>query len=251
MSKLFGGYVAVLDSGVGGLTVLRQLQNDFPQCNYLYLADNAYCPYGTKTPKQIYDRVCKAVNFLEGNGAEAIVLACNTASIFAEEIRCGCGVPLYDVILPTCRLVAKTTVTKKVALLATNATVQSNVYAKQLALYGIQTASFPCSDFVPVVEAGAVDTFDCDKIIKTALKDIGNADFDTVVLGCTHFPLLRHKLTPYFGQAKVLECVTDFCPDIVAYGAVGASVYFTTGDSKTTKITSKYFSEVTFEHIDI
>lgn len=244
-------FVGVIDSGVGGLTVLKQLQATCPDCNFVYLADSAYCPYGTKSFGEIFSRVSTLVEFLQSHGAQAVVLACNTASVFADKLREKFSLPIYDVIQPTCKVVAATTVNKRVALLATNATVKSGVYGKILNDSGIAVVSFPCSSFVPFVENDLIDTAECDEAVHAALSQLTHCNVDTVILGCTHFPVLKNKIAPYVNGAKIVECCTDFSPTFCADKKPQNTIFFTTGVAKNANFASKWFGEINFERIDL
>lgn len=243
--------MAVVDSGVGGLTVLKQLQSKFPKCNYVYVADSAYCPYGTKQPSEILRRVETIVDFVEQSGVQAVVLACNTASVFADTLRGKFQLPIFDVITPTCKFVSNVTRTKRVALLATNATVKSGVYQGKLNSCGIEVISFPCSSFVPFVEANAVDSSDCDVAVHQALRDLSRCNVDTVVLGCTHFPLLYKKIAPYCNGAKIVECVTDFQPRKTNTQQAKNTIFLTTYCENASNRASQWFGNVKFKHIDL
>lgn len=242
--------VAVVDSGVGGLTVLRELQARYPHCNYVYFADSAYCPYGTKSDGEILARVTQVLRWLVAQGVGAVVLACNTASVFADNLRKQFDVPIFDVIRPTCKLAAQISVTKRVALLATEATVRSGVYRKYLAQLGVHTASFPCSAFVPFAEKGTTDSPDCDFAVREALKNFPQANVDTVILGCTHFPLLRKQIARHVGSAQIVQCATDFYPPAGSTFRCGKTIYLTNGNLSK-KSVSKICPEARFQRIDI
>ena len=244
-------FVGVIDSGVGGLTVLKNLQKEYPQCSFVYFADSAYCPYGTKTFEQIFARVSALVEYLQTAGAAAIVLACNTASIFVERLRAKFHVPIYDVIAPTCKVVVDNTRSKRVALLATNATVKSGAYSKNLNNCGVTVVSFPCSNFVPFVEANAVDSFECENAVRQALCELTRCDVDTVILGCTHFPVLKNKIAPYANGAKIIECCTDFHPQFCLDKKPAKTLFFTTGVGKNAIFASQWYGNIDFLHIDL
>ena len=244
-------FVGVIDSGVGGLTVLKDLQEQFPQCAFVYLADGAFCPYGVRPLEQIFDRVCVLVEYLAGLGASAIVLACNTASVFADRLREKYSVPIHDVILPTCKVVAETTVAKRGALLATNATVKSGVYKQYLNDKGIIVFSYPCSSFVPFVESNTVDSTECDDAIQVALQYLPRANVDVVILGCTHFPVIKNKIAPYANGAKIIQCSTDFHPIFTSSENHPKNRFFTTGVEKNATFASQWYGKKRFEHLDL
>ena len=251
MKKSFENYVGVIDSGVGGLTILGQLQHKCPTCNFVYIADSAYCPYGTKQPQQIFTRVKALIQYLQDSGAQAVVIACNTASVFADNLRQQFSLPIYDVIVPTCKRVDDITATKRVALLATNATVKSNAYQRILNASGITTIAFPCSEFVPFVENGKVDTFACSVAIDKALHMLPMCNVDTVILGCTHFPFLRKKIAPYVNGAQIIECCTEFYPQFDTGITPGNTVFLTTGTEKQVNGIANHFGRISFVQVNI
>ena len=244
-------FVGVIDSGVGGLTILKNLQRLHPDCNFVYLADSAYCPYGTKTFEKIFARVSTLVEYLQKAGAAAVVLACNTASIFADALRSKFAVPIYDVIVPTCKLVVSNTATKRVALLATNATVKSGAYAQLLNGCGVTVTSFSCSSFVPFVEQNAVNTPQCEAAVQAALHTLPQCNVDSVILGCTHFPVLKNKIAPYANGAKIIECCTDFSPTFCTAKKHEKTQFFTTGVRKNAILASKWYGNVRFLHLNL
>ena len=252
MQNCFSNFVGVIDSGVGGLTVLRQLQRDFPLCSFVYLADSANCPYGVKSPQEIQHRVETLIKFLQYNGAQAVVVACNTASVFADRMRAKFNLPIFDVIAPTCKQVASVTRTKKVALLATNATVRSQAYQLELQKYGITVEALPCSNLVPFVEANTVNTAECSEAVASALFNLTQCDADTVILGCTHFPILRKKISPYAKGKKIVECCCDFQPSVVySPKQTSQTVFLTTGLAEQANNASQWFGNTDFVHIDL
>ena len=239
--------------------MLKGLQEQCPDCDFVYLADSAYCPYGTRSFEEIFLRVSALVEFFQSAGAQAVVLACNTASVFADRLRAKFALPIYDVIVPTCNVVAATTATKRVALLATNATVKSGAYSNHLANCGVTVVSFPCSSFVPFVENNSVDTPECDEAVRAALHTLPRCNVDTVILGCTHFPVLKNKIAPYANGAKIVECCTSFSRNFrehfsssfFATKKPAKTLFFTTGVEKMAISASKWFGKIHFTHVDL
>lgn len=251
MENCFTNFVGVIDSGVGGLTILKQLQRDFPICNFVYIADSLYCPYGTKQPNEILFRAGKLIGFLQRCGVQSIVIACNTASVHADTLRQQFNLPIYDVITPTCMRVVNTTKNKRVALLGTNATVNSGAYQHILNASGIEVVPFHCSQFVPFVENNKVDTAKCDIAVHNALCVLPKCNVDTVILGCTHFPLLRTKIAPYICGATIVECCTDFQPLSSCDNKPQKTVFLTTGVEKHVNNAVKWFGKALFSHIEL
>ena len=250
MEMCLSDFVGVIDSGVGGLTILQQLQNDFPACNFVYLADSAYCPYGTRQSSEILSRVSSLVSFLQRCGVQAVVIACNTASVYAEILRRQFNLPIFDVIAPTCERVVSANC-KRVALLATKSTVQSQIYQQKLNASGVTVISFACSEFVPFVESGRTDAVECDIAVDNALRNLSRCNVDGVILGCTHFPILRKKIAPYVCEAKIVECCTNFKPTYVCNDQLGRTLYLTTGEKEQANSAARWFGKVDFSHVNV
>ena len=140
------GFIGVIDSGVGGLTVLQRLRQNYAY-DFVYVADHAYCPYGAKSNDVVFSRASALVQYLKNNGAPGVVLACNTMSVYAKQLQQLYEVPVYDVITPTCKRIVESGV-KSVALLATRSTIANGMYQENLSRHGIDVVPFDCSGFV-------------------------------------------------------------------------------------------------------
>ena len=197
--------IALFDSGVGGITVLKSVMELLPCENYLYFADNGYFPYGTKSSEDLRLRLAKLLNFMENFNPKVVVIACNTASLHAEYLQNLTNIPIIDVIEPTCKHVESVTMNKKVCLLATDATVQSQKYQQSLQKVGVDVDAIPSSDFVPIAESGACDTTALE-VIYSKLQPIYHIDFDTVILGCTHFGLIEKPICNILGSRNYVQC---------------------------------------------
>lgn len=243
-------FVGVIDSGVGGLTILNQLQKRY-RCNFRYIADHAFCPYGTKTNKEIFLRADKLVFNLVSHGAKAVVVACNTASVFAKKLSAKYSVPVCEVVTPTCERIANYGFVKRVALLATNSTIRNGMYVNTLSNIGIEVFNFPCSSFVPFIEQGATETPACYQALSTALHKLPSLNVQAVILGCTHFPLIKKKISAYCGDAKIIECACDLPKDIALPNNSPQTEYFTTGKVCFADIAAKPFANVCFQYIKL
>lgn len=197
--------IGVFDSGIGGLTVLREMLKDFPNESFVYLGDTARLPYGSKSAPTVRQYSEQNMNFLISKNVKAIVVACNTASAQISESEYQ-GVPVYNVISPGSMLAAKTTRNNQIAVLATRATVATGVYEKMIKKYKSQVSvvSVACPLFVQLAEEGWHDDFITEQVAERYLKDIKNSEIDTVVLGCTHYPLLKKPIQKFFSQAVQL-----------------------------------------------
>lgn len=239
-------FVGVFDSGIGGLTVLKCLRRVAPSCDFCYIADQAFCPYGTKSAPQIRRRAVEVAHFLQKSGASHIIIACNTASVFADDVRRALSVPVLDVIAPTCNAVLQSKC-KTVALLATNATVKSGAYQNILKAHGIQTIPFACSDFVPLVEAAAPADV-CSRTVANRLEALPSCHVDAVILGCTHFPYLIDFISPFCKNAQIISCaepVAETFRNFRLNFGNGTVRYLTTGKMSVEQ------NGLPFEHIDI
>ncbi|MCW3788461.1 glutamate racemase [Plebeiibacterium sediminum] len=202
------GPIAVFDSGYGGLTVLDKLRKQMPEYDFLYLGDNARTPYGTRSFDIVYEYTLQAVKKLFSMGCHLVILACNTASAKALRNIQQKDLPLIapekrvlGVIRPSAEAVANYTKTNKVGVLGTIGTVQSLSYPIELkkqneALEVFQEA---CPMWVPLVENGEGENEGADYFIKKNVHQLMNQDrdIDTVILGCTHYPLLLNKIEQY------------------------------------------------------
>ena len=197
--------IALFDSGVGGLTVLKSVVELLPCENYLYFADNGYFPYGTKSYADLRLRLAKLLKFMENFNPKVVVIACNTASLHVEYLQNLTNIPIIDVIKSTCKHVESVTMNKKVCLLATDATVQSQKYQQILQKVGVEVVAVPCSNFVPIAEGGVCDR-NAMQTIYQQLQPIAELDFDTVILGCTHFGLIKKPICNVLGVRNYLQC---------------------------------------------
>jgi glutamate racemase len=191
--------IGVFDSGFGGLTVLRALLDRLPNADFVYLGDTARLPYGTKSPETITRYTEQALRFVQQHGAEMLVVACNTASALALPALGPTAIPVLGVIQPGAEAASTAAPEGSTALiLATEATVQSHAYARACADHGLQTFEKACPLFVPLVEEGWTDTAVTEQVadiyLREALDSLA-APPAAIVLGCTHYPLLRALLT--------------------------------------------------------
>ena len=193
-----GPVIGVFDSGFGGLTVLRALLPLIPGAHYIYLGDTARLPYGSKSPETIARYATAAARFLESHGADLLVIACNTASALAmDALQATANVPVIGVIEPGAASAAQAAQKGNILVLATSATVQSHAYARACAMHGLNASEKACPLLVPLVEEGWTDHPVTTEILSIYLTEaLAEAAADgqhpsTVLLGCTHYPLLR------------------------------------------------------------
>jgi glutamate racemase len=202
--------IGVFDSGVGGLTVLRALFPRIPNAEYLYLGDTARLPYGSKSQTTIARYAVSSSQFLIDQGSEFLVIACNTASALAlDEIRQTAGphrIPVIGVIGPGAASAAAATATRDALVIATSATVQSHAYATACRLLGLRSLEKACPLLVPLVEEGWIDHPVTAEVVRIYLSELhrqaaeAGLQPDTIVLGCTHYPLLRTVIEAAAGK---------------------------------------------------
>ncbi len=209
--------IGVFDSGIGGLTVLQALIQKFPTENFLYLGDTARLPYGSKSAPTVRKYSEQNMNFLVSRDVKAIVVACNTASTQVSETEF-MGRPVYNVIDPGSLLASQKTKNKNVAILGTRATVKSDIYRKKIQAFEstIQVESIACPLFVPLAEEGWHDDEITRLVAERYLTPLKNKIVDTVVLGCTHYPLLKNTLQKILGPAVNLIDSGDAISQLLA-----------------------------------
>lgn len=184
--------IAVIDSGVGGLHILQSLVKQFPNESFLFIADEAYFPYGIKTKPELIERLTKIVNTLETLDVKGIIIACNTASSVAEELKQVTEIPIIEIISITSQYALKVSNNQKIGLWATNATIKSNCYQTHISNYA-KCYAVSASDLVVYIENDDLASSECLNSVNRYLKEI--EDSDTLILGCTHFPLLSEIIS--------------------------------------------------------
>lgn len=198
-----GAPVGVFDSGVGGLTVVREIIRQLPDENIVYFGDTARVPYGSKSQKTVIRFSEQIIRFLKTKQVKAIVIACNTASALAlDAVRDEFDVPILGVVVPGARAAVKATRNQKIGVVGTDATVRSGMYTKIIRELNprIQVLEKACPLFVPLVEEGFKEHAVTQEIIEYYLESLRATDIDAMILGCTHYPLLRSRIRAYMGE---------------------------------------------------
>jgi len=194
--------IGIFDSGVGGLTVYRALHERLPAEHFVYLGDTARVPYGTKSLSTVERYAIENAKFLEAHGIKLLVVACNTASALAlPAIRESVSLPVVGVIGPGSRKAADVAAGKTVAVIATEATVQSSAYAKAISKIDPSTKVIEraCPLFVPLAEEGWADSEVARAVAEEYLGDLRQLNLGALVLGCTHYPILRDLISEVIG----------------------------------------------------
>lgn len=211
--------IGVFDSGVGGLTVAREIMRNLPNERIVYFGDTARLPYGSKSKETIIRFSRQIIRFLRTQDVKAIVIACNTASALAlEEVEKELDIPIIGVVKPGARVAAAATVNNLVGVIGTESTIHSHMYRQTIQAINPDITVFgrACPLFVPLVEEGWLKDPVTEEIATRYLKDLLDQGIDTLILGCTHYPLLRsliRKITgeyvtlvnPAYETAKALE----------------------------------------------
>lgn len=196
-------YIGVFDSGLGGLTAVKELMKALPEENIIYFGDTARVPYGTKSDSVIIRYVRSDVNFLRSFDIKMIIVACGTASSVAlPVIKDECDVPIIGVVSPTVRAALNATRNNRIAVLGTSTTISSGKYESEIKSLSPSTFVFnkACPLFVPIVENGCIDDEIAYLVCKKYLDEVIESGADTVILGCTHYPILEKTIAKVLGD---------------------------------------------------
>ena len=195
--------IGVFDSGIGGLTVVRALLDYLPNQQIVYLGDTARTPYGSKSSHTIIKYCLNNTKFLVRHGADIIVIACNTASSYAYDAMCQSyrGIPIFEVIGPGAQLAVERSQNKRIGVIGTRATIASGVYEKRIHALLPQAVVYaiPCPMLVPLVEEGWLKRPETAMIVRKYLSVLKTKQIDTLILGCTHYPVLRAVIQKKIG----------------------------------------------------
>lgn len=228
--------IGIFDSGVGGMTVARAIEKVLPDYSLIYFGDLARSPYGPKSPEKIMQYSLQNSRFLLDQGAKVIIVACNSAaSVASELIRDEFDVPVFEVVTPAVQQAVAATANGRVGVIGTRATVRSGIYERMIAAADptITVVSSACPLLVPLVEEGWLDRRETKMIVRRYLHPLKMKQIDTLVLGCTHYPLLRATIQAKIGKrvrvidsaeavATELQSFITDNPDIAANLAVAA-----------------------------
>lgn len=199
--------IGVFDSGVGGLTVAREIMRHLPNENIVYFGDTARVPYGSKSKDNIIRFSRQIIHFLKTKNVKAIVIACNTASALAlDVVREEFDIPIIGVVEPGARAALEVTKSKKIGVIGTEATIRSAMYEKIIKGFDSEATVIgkACPLFVPLVEEGFAKHKVTEEIIDYYLASFMETDIDSLILGCTHYPLLRSRIREYVGDKITL-----------------------------------------------
>ena len=210
--------IGIFDSGIGGLTVVRQIHKALPREDLVYLGDTARVPYGTKSPGTVVRFACEDTAFLLRQNVKAVVVACNTASAWAlPTLEKQFQVPIFGVILPGVRAALEATRSRRIGVIATSATIRSKAYSNGL-LARCDTAKVfarACPLLVPLVEENWLDHRITRGVLREYLTPLRRHRIDTLILGCTHYPLLKPAIRGVLGRGVTLVDSAESCARFV------------------------------------
>lgn len=213
--------IGVFDSGLGGLTILKALQKALPAEKLIYFGDIANVPYGSKSRAAVTQFSLAIAQFLEQKGVKLIIVACNTASALAlNRLRASIQVPVMGVIEPGAQKAVKTTQNGHIAVLGTEGTVNSGAYRQQILKLNshCQVQQIPCPLFVPLVEEGWAKKPLAQLTAAEYLKPLLKTQTDTVILGCTHYPVLKGVISKVLGpKIQLVDSATTLAQEVKTY----------------------------------
>lgn len=223
--------IGIFDSGIGGLTVVRALKALRPDLSFVYLGDTARTPYGTKSPETIRRYSEEAAGFLAKKGARAVIIACNTASSLAtghlrEKFP---GLPVFEVVAPAVEAALSASKNGRIGVIGTRATIGSGIYEQRLRAgrRDVEVFSRPAPLLVSLVEEGWIDTPETSAIVGKYVAPLREEEIDTLILGCTHYPLLKRTIAERLGpQVRLIDsaeaAAKAFCATIETDAALDA-----------------------------
>ncbi len=200
--------IGVFDSGLGGLTCVRELRKILPNESIIYFGDTGRVPYGNRSADTIHKYALEDVRFLLGKRVKMVIAACGTVSSVAGDAGDGLSVPFTGVVVPAAKAAAEASRSGRIGVIGTAATVASGSYVKEIAKLdpNAQVFAQACPLFVPLVENGFIDPSDplVTETVKRYLEPLKNRNIDTLILGCTHYPILKEAIGNYFGGSVAL-----------------------------------------------
>ncbi len=209
--------VGVFDSGIGGLTVVKSIMQQLPHEDIVYFGDIARIPYGTKSVATIKKFTEQTVRFLLQQEVKAIIIACNTISAVAREtvVALAGNIPVIDVISAGAK--ASTAISDNIGVIATPATINSNAYPRAIHYINPRARVYPeaCALFVPMIEEGFINHPALELVAQDYLKPLVNAKLDSLILGCTHYPLISSTISKIMGpKVKIIDPATTACEEL-------------------------------------
>ncbi|WP_067727251.1 glutamate racemase [Oceanobacillus damuensis] len=259
--------IGVIDSGVGGLTVVHELMRQLPKEKLIYLGDTARCPYGPRTKEEVQRFTWEMVEFLLTKDIKMLVIACNTATAFTlEELKEKLDIPVIGVIHPGARAAIKFTKNNQVGIIGTEGTVRSGAYTNALKKIktDIHVSALACPLFVPIVEKGILSGAQAKEVVSKSLSPLKtDREMDTLILGCTHYPLLKDTIQEVMGDhvtiissseetAREISTILDVQQLLNKEELSPVHQFYTTGDLEIfIEISKSIFKESKFQMLTI
>lgn len=209
--------IGIFDSGIGGLTVFNEISKLLKNENLIYLGDTARVPYGIRSPETVIKYSIECANFLFKKGIKMLVVACNTSSsVSLEVLKEKFPIPVIGVIEPGAKAALKKTKTFKIGVIGTEATIRSKAYPKTIKYLNnsAEVISKACPLFVPLVEEGILEGPITDHVIDLYLKDLKKSGIDTLILGCTHYPLLKNSISKYMQDISLVDSAEEVALEV-------------------------------------
>lgn len=239
--------IGVIDSGVGGMTVVKELMRQLPKEKLIYLGDTKRCPYGPRPDQEIIKFTWEMVHFLLEKNIKALVIACNTATAFTlPELQKKLDIPVIGVIQPGSRAAIKSTINNNIGVIGTDGTIRSGAYEHALKdIHSkIHVNSLACPAFVPMVEQGIFSGKEAEKIVEESLYSLKETnEIDTLILGCTHYPLIKETIQKVLGEhvnlvsssgetAREVSAILEMNQMLYVGDRVPKHYFYTTGNLK-------------------
>lgn len=250
--------IGIIDSGVGGLTVASEIMRQLPNELIYYLGDTARCPYGPRSGEEVKKFTWELTDFLLSKNIKMLVIACNTATAVAlDDIRNTLPIPVIGVIHPGAITALKKSKNNKIGVIGTEGTIKSGAYEKALKSINlsVKVTGLACPKFVPLVESGEYEGPVAKKVVAETLVPLRNKGLDTLILGCTHYPLLEPIIKNTMGKnvnvissgeetARAVSTILNYKGLLASKNEVPVHQYFTTGSSRIfSKIASKWLGQ--------
>lgn len=256
--------IGVIDSGLGGLTVAKEIMRQLPKEEIVYIGDSARCPYGPRDPEDVRRFTWEMINRLLKEQMKMLVIACNTAAaVVLEEVKRELPIPVVGVVHPGAISALKVTQRDHVAVIGTAGTISSGAYEKALKAINseVKVDSLACPPFVPLVERGVFSGDEAARTVDQALTPLDQKGFDTLILGCTHYPLLREVIRERVGPDIELISSGDETAREVSSLLYHKNLlyvddrqpehhFYTTGDAKRFKRLADLWMEIDVGHVE-
>jgi glutamate racemase len=238
--------IGIFDSGIGGLTVVRAVMDALPRHDILYFGDTARTPYGNKSARTVIEYSIQNTRFLIEKGAKLIVMACNTASSVATEtLKERFDLPVYEVISPAVDLALEQTRKNIIGVIGTRATIESGIYEKKIRQQrpGAKIHSAACPLLVPLVEEGWTERPEARMIVKKYLHPLKTRQIDTLILGCTHYPVIKSIIARKIGKkVRIIDSSVALAGQIRQFLSDNPRIDSSLGKTGTTRF---YVSDIT------